>query len=74
MSVKFLGVVCSGKTKVIPKAVIHKVQAFPTPTTVAVLQEHLGLFGLLESVYPILGTNSATLIPVGMKGHQVGLG
>ena len=37
-SVKLLGVVWSGKTKVIPEAVIDKVQAFSTPHTVAVLQ------------------------------------
>ena len=43
--VKFLGVVWSSKTKVIPEAVIDKVQAFPTPTTVGVLQEFLGLLG-----------------------------
>ena len=30
LSVKFLGVIWSGKTKVIPEAVIDKVQAFPT--------------------------------------------
>ena len=45
LSVKFLGVVCPGKTKVVPEAVIDKVQAFPTSTTVAVLQEFLGLLG-----------------------------
>ena len=45
LSVKFLGVVWSDKTKVIPEAVIDKVQAFPTPTTVAVLQEFWGLLG-----------------------------
>ena len=39
LSVKYLGVVWSGKMKVIPEAVIDKVQAYPTPTTVAVLQE-----------------------------------
>ena len=38
LSVKFLGVVWSGKTKVIPGAVIHKVQVFLLPTTVASLQ------------------------------------
>ena len=57
-SVKFLGVVWSGKTKVVPGAVIDKVQAFPTPTTVAVLKEFWGCFGLLCRVYPALGTNS----------------
>ena len=44
LSVMFLGVVWLGKTKVIPEAVIDKVQAFP-PTTVAVLQEFLGIWG-----------------------------
>ena len=73
LSVKFLGVVWSGKTKVVPEAVIDKVQAFLTPTSVAVLQV-FGSFGLMESVYPTLGTKSEALIPVGMKGHQVGLG
>ena len=34
-----------GKTKVIPEGGIDKVQAFPTPTTVALLQEFLGLLG-----------------------------
>ena len=43
LSVKFLGVVWLCKTIVIPEVVIDKVQAFPTPTTVAVLQEFLGL-------------------------------
>ena len=38
LSMKFLGVVWSGKTKVVPEAVIDKVWAFPTPTTVAELQ------------------------------------
>ena len=45
LSVIFLGVVWSGKTKVVPEAVADKVQGFPTPTTVAVLQECLGLLG-----------------------------
>ena len=45
LSVKFLGVVWLGKTKVVPDAVIDKVQAFPTPTTVAVLEEILGVWG-----------------------------
>ena len=45
LSLKFLGVVWSGKTKADPEAVIDKVQAFPTPTTVAVLQEFWGLLG-----------------------------
>ena len=39
LSVKFLGVVWSGKTKVLPSAVIDKVQAFPVSTTPKQLQE-----------------------------------
>ena len=35
LSVKFLGVVWFGKTRVIPEAIIDKVQSFPTPTPVA---------------------------------------
>ena len=73
MSVKFLDVVWSGKTKVIPEADINKVQAFSIPTTAAVLTRVFRSSGLLESVYPALGTNSEALIPVGMKRHQVGL-
>ena len=73
LSVKFLGFVWSGKTKVVPEAVIDKVLAFSTPTTVAVLQVS-GSLGLLESVFATLGTNAEALILVGMKWHQVGLG
>ena len=54
LSVKFLGVVWLGKTKVIPEAVIDKVQAFPTPTTVASLQEFLGLLGYWRVFIPHL--------------------
>ena len=74
LSVKFWGVFWSSKARVILEAVIEKVQAFPTPTTVAVLQEFFGYFGLLESVYTTLGTNSEALILVEMKGNQVRLG
>ena len=45
LSVKFLGVVWSGKTKVLPSAVIDKVQTFPVPTTPKQLQEFLGILG-----------------------------
>lgn len=50
LSFKFLGVFWLGKTKVIQEAVIDKVQAFPTPTILAVLQDCLGSFRLLESL------------------------
>ena len=66
LSVKFLGVVWSGKTKVIPEAVVDKVQAFRTPTTVAFPQEFLGILGywrvfilhlvqILKPLYQLVG-------------------
>ena len=45
LSVKFLGVVWSSKTKVIPNAVIDKIQVYPTPTTMKQLQMFWGLLG-----------------------------
>ena len=54
LSVKFLGVVWSGKTKVLPSAVIDKVQAFPVPTTPKQLQEFLGILEYLCSFIPDL--------------------
>lgn len=54
LSVKFLGVVWSGKTKVLPSAVIVKVQAFPVPTRPKQLQEFLGMLGYLCSFIPHL--------------------
>ena len=49
LSIKFLGVVCSGKTKVLLSALIDKVQAFPLPTTPKQLQEFLGILGYWHS-------------------------
>ena len=54
LSVKFLGVVWSGKTKVLPSTVIHKVQAFPVPATPKQLQELLGILGDWHSLIPHL--------------------
>ena len=73
LCVKFLGV-GSGKTEVISEAVIDKVQSFPTPYHCGSKTRVFWSFGLLESVYPALGTNSEALIQVSMKEHQVGLG
>ena len=73
LSVKFLGVVWLGKTKVVPEAVTDKVQAFPTPINCGSITRVSGSFGLLEIVYPALGTNSEALILSDTKGHQVGL-
>ena len=49
LSVKFLGVVWSGKTKVLSRAVIDKVQVFPVPTTPKQLREFLGILGYWRS-------------------------
>ena len=54
LSAKFLGVVWSGKAKVLPSAVIDKVQAFPVPTTSKQLQEFLGILGYWRSFIPHL--------------------
>ena len=54
LPMKFLGVVWSGKTKVLPSAVIDKVQAFPVPTTPKQLQEFLGILEYLCSFIPHL--------------------
>ena len=71
LSVKFLGVIWSGKTKVIPEVVIDKVQAFHHCGSITRV---FGSFGLLEGVYPELGIKPEAQIPLDMKGHQVGLG
>ena len=45
LSVKFLGVVWSGKTEVSPSAIIDKIQAFPVPMKPKQLKEFLGILG-----------------------------
>jgi len=45
LSVEFLGLVWSGKTKVLPSDVIDMVQVFPVPTTPKQLQEFLSILG-----------------------------
>jgi len=54
LSVKFLGVVWSGKTEELPSAVINKVQAFPVRTTPKQLQELLGVLVYWCSFIPHL--------------------
>ena len=66
LSVKFLGVVWSGKSEVTPEAVIiDKVQAFPTPTTVTLLQEFFGLLGYWRVFIPHLAQMIKPLYYVG---------
>ena len=54
LSVKFLGAVWSRTNKVLPSAVIDKVQAFPDPTTPNQLREFLGILGYWSSFIPHL--------------------
>lgn len=54
LSVKFVGVIWSGKTKVLCSTVIGKVQAFPIPTIPKQLQEFWGMLGYLRSFIPPL--------------------
>ena len=69
LSVKFLGVVWSGKTKVLPSAVIDKVQAFPVPTTPKQLQEFLGILGYWRSFIPHLAQLLRPLYRLTKKGQ-----
>ena len=68
--VKFLEVIWSGKTKVIPEAVIDKVQAIPTPTTVTLLQEFLGLLGYWRVFIPHLAQILKPLYQLVQKGFR----
>lgn len=54
LSVTFLGVIWSGKTKVLPNAIIDKIQAFQVPTTAKQLQEFLGILGYWRTFIPHL--------------------
>jgi len=65
LSVKFLEV----KTKVLPSAVIDKVQAFPVPTTPKQLQDFLGLLGYWCSFIPHLAQLLRPLYRLMKKGQ-----
>ena len=67
---KFLGVVWSGKTKVLPSAVIDKVQVFPVPTTPKQLQEFLGILGYWRSFIPRLVQLLKPMYRLTKKGQQ----
>ena len=49
-----LGVIWAGKTKVVPEAVIDKIQAFPVPEPVKELQAFVGLLDYWRPFYPHL--------------------
>ena len=74
LSIKFLGVVWSEKTKVLPSAVIDKVQAFPVPKTPKQLQEFLGILGYWSSFIPHLAQLLRPLYRLMKKGAAMGLG
>uniref|UniRef100_A0A669QJR9 ribonuclease H n=1 Tax=Phasianus colchicus TaxID=9054 RepID=A0A669QJR9_PHACC len=69
LSVKFLGVVWSGKTRVLPSAVIDEVQAFPVPTSSKQLQEFLGILGYWCSFKPQLAQLLRPLYRLTKKGQ-----
>ena len=69
LSVKFLGVVWSGKTKVLPSAIIDKIQAFPVPTKPKQLQEFLGILGYWRSFIPHLAQLLKPLYRLTKKGQ-----
>ena len=73
LSVRFLGVIWLGKTKIIPDSVIDKMQAYPTPTIVKQLQTFWGLLGVLESICVSPCTGLSPLICFGEKGNKLGL-
>ena len=54
LSVKYLGVIWSGRTKMVPWAVIDKVQAYVRPTTPKQLQTCLGHLGYRTTFTPHL--------------------
>ena len=74
LSAKFLGVVWSGKTKVLPSAVVNKVQAFPVLTTPKQLQEFLAILGYRHSLIPHLVQLLRPPYRLTKKGAAMGLG
>jgi len=74
LSVKFLGVVWSGKAKVLPSAVIDKVHTFPIPTTPKQQQQFLGIVGYWHSFIPHLVQLLRPLYRLTKKGPTMGLG
>ena len=54
LSVKLLGVVPLGKTKVLPSEITGKIQVFQVPTVQRQLQEFLGILGYWCSFIPDL--------------------
>ncbi|XP_019516334.1 PREDICTED: uncharacterized protein LOC109392377 [Hipposideros armiger] len=68
LSVKFLGVVWSGKTKVMPQAVINKIQAYLHLETVKQLQTFLCLLGYWQVFIPHLVTIMCPLYGLTKRG------
>lgn len=68
LSVKFLGVICLSKTKVITEAIVDNIQAFPRPTKVTQLQAYLGLLGYWRVFVPHLAQVARPLYSMVRKG------
>ena len=73
LSIKFLGIVWSGKTEVLPSAVTDKVQAIPVPATPKQLQELLGILGDWHSFIPHLAQLLRPLYRLMRNGVTMGL-
>lgn len=69
-SVKFLGVVWIGKSKITPEIVADKIQAFPIPTTVKQLQKFVGLLGHWSAFFPYLAQIFRPLHHLTKKGMR----
>ena len=68
--VKFLGVICSDKTCIVPEAVIGKVQVYPTSKNAKEVQTFVGI---LEDFYSPPGTVPLSLMPPGKDRAHMGL-
>jgi len=69
LSIKFLGIVWSRKTKVQLSAVIDKVRAFPVPTAPEQLQDFLGILRSWCSFIPHLAQLLRPLYKLTKKGQ-----
>lgn len=61
---KYLGVIWSGKTYILPETVTDKMQAYPTPKNVKEMQAYVEILGL-EDFYSSPGRVLPSLIPPG---------
>lgn len=70
LSVKFVGVIWSGKTEVLPAAVINKIQDYPFPTKRKMLQEFFKSLDFWKASIPHLTRYKKPLCALIRKGQQ----